>query len=555
MRLDSTILFVHCGERKEEMFCEGLHGRLNHLLAGFSSVCVNCATGQLKDLSCPESASRDLEKYLRSFGSSIERYDGDLARPRELEKVHVPLSIFCVNRSSFRTSLFRNLFVHHTDASGLVPAVHSLPVLFDTDYEEQKILVAGDAHLEYALRRAYMVVNSSEREQIDELISALIDELPTEVVQRYCLSCRHLAAKVWTALSFLLHHISFAGMALTLFVLAGAFIARRQEVLLIAADIVGGCAAVLIGIRLSDIPASPAFKKFKYDAVLYLKKSKRHWRSLIFPGVMFFLIGCTCGLHAYHSVLLILSLALGIVEQHYRYAVFQRRLRLTGTDNHAEHMACRILPHVARIAPSRVPPRVSFTSTDDWFSIWDLYAMRVMPSSSRTLFRPKPRVFVSYRWRDEKDQRDADLAANTAEILGGAGITHFLDKRVLKRGLAFRGRVAIEIGEATHFLLLLSKRTVSGKTCGDEARQSLACLPLSMWPSIVLCLLDPEDEIRSESGDPVFAYLLDRADRVTIEELQDESLLRAFLRRTSPESFLCDFGLWMVPSAILRRRA
>lgn len=340
-------------------------------------------------------------------------------------------------------------------------------------------------------------------------------------------------------------------------------LAKRKDVAGLTADIIGMLAAFVVGSRLSDVPASPAFAVFRRDVELWLNKAQRHFRGLIFPGAALFLFAVTYGPHSRHSALVILGLALGIIEQHTRYAVFQLRLRLTGADNYAEHMAGRILPVLARVAPSRVPSRLSFDSASDWVALWDIYAMRVMPSASRTLFRRSPRVFISYRWADEQDRRDADIAAALAGTLKTeqktedgvslapainalrprhAGVPHFLDKRVLKRGLAFRSRVAIEIAEATHFILLLSKRTVTGKTCGDEARQALACLPISMWPRIVLCLLDTEEDIRGAGGDPVFAYLLDRADRIPLEELTNRAVLLRFLRRTSPESFLTDFA-------------
>ena len=199
--------------------------------------------------------------------------------------------------------------------------------------------------------------------------------------------------------------------------------------------------------------------------------------------------------------------------------------------------------HSPSTGPGRTFPlrRSSFASATDWVTLWDIYATRAMPPS-RTFLRRSPRVFISYRWADQQDQHDADIAATLAETLKADGIPHFLDKRILKRGLAFRSRVAIKIAEATHFILLLSKRTVTGKTCADEARQVLACLPISMSPRIVLCLLDAEEDIRGAGGDLVFAYLLDRTDRIMLEELTDKAALRTFLNRTSPESFLTDFA-------------
>ncbi len=554
MGLNRAVLLVHCGEQAVQTFCKSLEERLTDVAADFAVVTVDCLGPSASPAASAAAIARQAGEYVRALDISTARYDRELATPSRLEKVRVPLTVFCVTPDAFQSRVFRNLFVHHTEAAGMVSDVHTLPILFDTDHQALTADAIGDEHLAYTLRRAHLVLKSEEKCKIEQLAGAVLGELPVESAQRRQQARRALAGRVWTAISFLAQQIALLGLVVSLLVLLATWIARRPDVGDPVADVLGMCAALLVGLRLSDMPATPAFEKFRRDAGLYLKKSNRHWRGLAFPTLMLFGFGALYGPHARHSLLFIAGLVLGIVEQHYRYAVFQRRLRLAGADNYAEHMACRILPVLARVAPSRVPSRVSFESGDDWFGIWDLYAMRLMPSSSRTFLSRRPRVFISYRWADEKDQRDADLAADVAERLRTAGVSHFLDNRVLRRGLPFRSRIAVEIAEATHFLLLLSKRTVAGATCGDEARQALACLPISMWPRILVCLLDEEKEIRAAAGDPVFAYLLERADRVTLGQLADPAARKACLKKTKPESFLHDFARWLVPPGLGQRR-
>jgi hypothetical protein len=163
--------------------------------------------------------------------------------------------------------------------------------------------------------------------------------------------------------------------------------------------------------------------------------------------------------------------------------------------------------------------------------------MRLSSSASRTLRRQRPKVFISYVWQ-EPDRLAAERLADT--LTKACGISCFLDRRELKTGLPWRSRVAIEISEASHFVLLLSKRTTRGGTCSHEARQALACMPLSAWPRIVVCALDPKGQVLEAGGDPVFEYLLRRAEAVPLSELMNPRWLQQWIRDTAPESYISD---------------
>ncbi len=559
MNLNQTVLLLHCGESVAISFTRELKNHLDDLSNNYHVIEYDCSS--LSEVG--ESSDKTLKYHMQAFDIPVSQYDHELARPGLLEQECIPLTIFCLTPSSFESRVFRNSFVHHIDANGLVPGTNTIPVLFDTTYEEQKQQATGDQHLEYTMRRAYLAIKSTELVEIEDLIRAILNEIPEELKQRQQQRWRRLLGQCFTSVSFVSHQLSTIGLVLSLLILLLTTIIRRQEAAANSAEIVGMLAGFLIGLRLADIPARAAFVLFRNDAYLQYQKINRHMKGMVFPGAVFFLFAFIYGPHAIHSILVIFGFALGIVEQRYRYAVFQRRIRLAGADNYAQHMAGRILPILAQVAPSRIPKKMSFDFDCDWGEIWDIYAMRVMPSVSRTFFRPSPRVFISYRWADEDDQRDADIATRLSDLLiyGGnnpeitssqakpfyAKIPHFLDKRKLKRGLAFRSRIAIEISEATHFILLLSKRTVSGETCGDESRQALACLPISAWPRIIICPLDTDEEILAANGDPVFKYLLTRASRITQDELMNLDSLLPILKRTAPDSFLADFAKYMLP--------
>ena len=107
--------------------------------------------------------------------------------------------------------------------------------------------------------------------------------------------------------------LSSAGMILALLAFAAASITHRQDLVASAAEVLGMCAALLLGGRLSGCPASPAFEKCRGDVDLYIKKSRHYLRGLRSPGFVF--IFCfVYDPHARYTLLVIFGFALGIVE-------------------------------------------------------------------------------------------------------------------------------------------------------------------------------------------------------------------------------------------------
>ena len=537
--LERTIMLVHCGEPDAVVFCQRLKDVIGDTRDGFRIVEVDC-TASLGLAGPNDLVTRSAHRYLRSFDLPEAVYDRVLAHPGPLLRTPVPLAVFCMTAASFKSRLFRNAFVHHNDAAGLRPGVNCIPVLFDIDYAALRELASSDEHLLYTLRRAYLVLDKSEVAGIAALMRAVLDELTNDRARW------RMEKRTWTvgrslvALSFISQRISSLLLVPLIVISLLALLGGAST----AASVVGSAAAFLaalvLGLRLADVPATPAFAEHRQDAALRLQKALRHVRALRVPAAVWALVAVIYGTSLCHVAMLVAGILLGITEQRWRYTVFQLRLRLAGAENYAEHMAGRIVPIIAEVAPSRVLPRLRFDADADWPVLWpilwDLYSMQVAPFGSRTLLRPGFRVFVSYVWQHE----DRRFALDLVRVMKAANIPHFFDRDQLKRGLPWRSRIAVEISRASHFVLVLSSRTPMGETCAHEARQALACLPLSAWPRILVCLLEPDDQILAVGGDAVFRYLHERAERVRPEELLNSESLLDCLRRTAPEGYLGD---------------
>ena len=231
-----------------------------------------------------------------------------------------------------------------------------------------------------------------------------------------------------------------------------------------------------------------------------------------------------------------MGFVLAILEQRFRYLVFQKRIALTGVQNFLEHYIHNhgsVFLKVARELGVTIPSR-----PENILSWVDLLSMRLLPTCSRRILKPKNRVFLSYH----RSKPDTKSAFEISENFAKHGISHFLDKKNLKEGLPWRSRVAFEISQATHFILLLSENTVGSDTCcAHEVRQALACMPITAWPQIFVCLLDSEEKIRNVGGDPLFTYLLERANRVDINLFLSEADANGWLNSTAPESFFSSF--------------
>ena len=539
-KLRRTVILLHCGEREAVSFCGELEKLLGSALDGFTLAVVD---GSLPlDLSATgATVPHHVFRYIKSFAISPRQYDRVRARPAQLLKTPVPVTVFCMGCDSYKSEKFRNMFVHHVDAAGVRPDVTAIPVLLGPTYEELKAAAADD-HFVHTLRRAYVTFQHSEVTEVGAVIRSVLKDLAADSVEWRRERAGWLVARCLVGLSYVSHRVSTVALlpmfALCLLALGAGSLAET----VILGSATAFIAAFLLGIRLADVPATPAFAEHRADTELKAGKRRRHLRALLLPGIVWLLVAFEYGTGLRHIGVFAAAFVLGAIEQRWRYLVFQLRLRLTGVENHAEHMGVRIVPVLARVAPDKVPQTLRFDDEEAWRALWDMYSMRVLPSVSRPFLPWWPRVFISYAWR-QGDEREADelFAFRLADALKECGISHFLDRRELKRGLPWRSRIAIEISKASHFILVLSSRTAHGETCAREARQALACLPLASWPRIIVCALDPEEEILEAGGDDVFGYLLERAVRLDPEDVNDVNRLCAHLAMAVPESYLGEF--------------
>lgn len=451
-RLGQAVLLLHCGEAESINFCQRFNDELGLLGIPFRPVEVDCSNLHDTRAGAAETLSADALAYLRIFDVSVSEYDRLLAHPGPLESTPVPVTLFCVNSGSFRSRVFRNAFIHHTDAAGLRPGVHAVPVLFGTDYDDLKRGLTPEDHLLHSLRRAYLTLQASELPEIVSLVRALLAELPNDLLHWRKEKQRWLLGKGFVAVSFVSHQFGSLALIPLLVASLAALALGTQEVARITGYVAALIGAFLVGLRLADVPATPAFEEFRQDEHLRLEKALRHIRGLRLPGAVWAVVAVIYGTFVSHVAAGITGFLLGLAQNRWSYVVFQLRLRLAGAENFAEHMAQNILPILAEVAPSRVVPRLDFGAEVDWPTLWptlwDLYAMRVMPSNSRPLLRHIPRVFISYAWQDE----DQEFAFRLAAVLSGCGVEHFLDRRELRRGLPWRSRIALEISKASHFI-------------------------------------------------------------------------------------------------------
>lgn len=189
--------------------------------------------------------------------------------------------------------------------------------------------------------------------------------------------------------------------------------------------------------------------------------------------------------------------------------------------------------------------------------VWDRFIFGgAMGLRARTLSRRRPRIFISYTWHSE---RDLTTARNWARWLRARQHEVFIDhedaadRSNIPRGAAWRSLVVEAILNATHFIHFGSVESATSTTCPLEVSCALTLAAVSVSPTLSVCLLDSEAELRvqyerldmerqdssPESGEWL-RWLMTRAVRLDARSLFDEANVQKWIDEASPGNLLSD---------------
>ncbi len=496
--------------------------------------------------------SSDVEAYLEKCKCSIEEFDRLHARIPNLLLFNFDICIFPISRNSFKNSILRNAFLFSSDASDLRPDILCIPVLIGIQYEEAKDICKTDEHLNHSVRRSEMEFNIQMIDEIIITVREFLEGLPRnksywKKVQLY-ISIAKTLIMISLPLEFLL--ILFNIFGFSIIVVA----AKTHGLSISLLKIVTFLASFFSGFALSTVPAAAAFQNLCEDKGLSHRKRGGYVFRLGFSTGIW-AIGIVFGyFNSYHLILFIFAFLIGVFEPQFRLWDFYFRLRLTGLEHHdkymkestikifSPYMAVRILSKYMEKIESNKP--ILFSEEDEEISYWDFCAQRES-SCGRNFIASKPIVFISYRFTEGIIEEDIELAKKFEKYLNDQGVECIRYKlpieKKIKTSASWRANIASDIARSSHLVVLLSKKTVSGETCNNEVRQAIGIIHISVKPTIIICLLDPEPVIKAEIKYPVFSYLLNRSYRIDKSDLTDHEKINNWLNRTMPNTWIQDF--------------
>jgi hypothetical protein len=279
------------------------------------------------------------------------------------------------------------------------------------------------------------------------------------------------------------------------------------------------------------IPTQAAFSSFESSPDLKKKKKRSYFTPLITHGIILIFFYYQEYYTPFQLVAVSLGFFWGLIAENSRIDVFLRRIRLQSLTS-------------AYSAPDIAVNHGMFGSvlglgSAGEYERWDIQAQRKQVCA-RSFFSPKPFIFISYGW---KRRDDREFAFALKKFLDSQGIPAFLDKDPIAAESIWRAAIAENILRSTHFLFLISRQSIRGRTCTDEVRFAIELLGFSNHTSISLCVLQELNDEDFLRVDPAFRYLWERAAKVDPMELLTSNGLTKWLYTNRPSWWLRDAGI------------
>ena len=170
----------------------------------------------------------------------------------------------------------------------------------------------------------------------------------------------------------------------------------------------------------------------------------------------------------------------------------------------------------------------------------------------RPWFRKRPRVFISYAWRDEK----RTAAAHTVEqTISRMRLRCFLDdRRIPGKFTSWRARLIDEVLDCTHLVVVLGPDVMEAQVVHREIRTALQRWCTELEPAVV-CVVEPDVAamLDREELSPELKYLLHEAPKLTYEESTRSDIVARLVLQRRRQGLCEDWLTLLRPAARLRR--
>jgi len=166
--------------------------------------------------------------------------------------------------------------------------------------------------------------------------------------------------------------------------------------------------------------------------------------------------------------------------------------------------------------------------------------------------RRRPRVFISYAWRDEER---TPAARSLHQTISQMDLACFLDsRRIPGKFAAWRARVVDEILDCTHLFVVLGPNVREAEVVHREIRTALQRWNTELEPAVI-CVVEPEvaAALGAQKLSPELKYLLRDAPKLSFAEATQSELVARLLRQRRRQGLWRDWLALLSPENRLRR--